>query len=306
MLFGRGHRLAGQHINHRLLESGRQAIDRQRLTTLAIGRHRAQNGGLQPGEAEVVATRGPGSREAGRRPSVARRGADRRPPRIGQAEQATDLVKGLPGRIIQGLAEEPIAPVIEHQHQLRMPAADDQAEQRERRLGREWLDAGEIGQPVGIDVALDVIDRHERQVMGRRHRLGDADADQQRADQAGPVGDGHRIEIGPSHAGLLERRLHGRDDPAQLLTGRHLRHDAAGRRVERDLGGDLVRLDAPAAVDYGNPGLVAAGLDGQHPWPAHPSSNSARRARSASITERIDAPSNSEVVMMKASSPSSL
>ena len=69
-----------------------------------------------------------------------------------------------------------MAGVVAHRRQQRVAAAGDEAEEgRLERLGLE---------EVGGDVALQVVDRDQRQPPRRRDRLGAADADQQGADQA--------------------------------------------------------------------------------------------------------------------------
>ena len=140
------------------------------------------------------------------------------------------------------------------------------------------------------------------QVVADRQRLGDVDADQQRADQARTAGHGHRVEILPAGPGLLEGRLEGGHDPAQLLAGGHLRHDAAGGGVQGHLAGDLVRLDPAAADDDRHAGLVARRLDRQDARAAHPAS----RSRSVCMMDCMAGSVSSGVVITSASSPSSV
>ena len=63
--------------------------------------------------------------------------------------------------------------------------------------------------------------------------------------------------------GRRARLLEHRDHPAQVGARRDLGHDAARRRVQRDLAGHDVGHDAPAVVDDRDRGLVAGRLDGQ-------------------------------------------
>ncbi len=56
---------------------------------------------------------------------------------------------------------------------------------------------------------------------------------------------------------------------AEMGARRHLGHDAARRRVERDLARDDVRVDPPPALDERDAGLVAARFDRQQQRPAH-------------------------------------
>ena len=75
------------------------------------------------------------------------RGRDRRAARIRQLEQPPDLVEGLPGRVVDRLAEQRVAPVVVHQDQLRVPAAHHEAEQRKRRA------RAEAARPAGASVS---------------------------------------------------------------------------------------------------------------------------------------------------------
>ena len=168
-------------------------------------------------------------------------------------------------------------------------------------------------EPCGVDVPLEVVDADERQSVHEREALREVDADEQGARQPGPVGHGDPVDVGPVHAGIGEGCVEDRHDPAQVRAGRDLRDDPARRRVQRDLARDDVAVDGASTFDERNPGLVAAALDRQEEWPAHGSgsvgsawsrSSSARRSRA--IRSRIEASASASVVMISASSLSSL
>ena len=76
-------------------------------------------------------------------------------------------------------------------------------------------------------------------------------------------------------------------DPAQVGPRRDLGHDAAGRRVERDLAGDDVGVDPPAVLDQGDAGLVAAGLDREEQRAAHATPSPAGRAAGLAGAGRV-------------------
>ena len=302
MVAGRGDRLRRQRVDDRLLERGGQPVDRDRLAPLAIAGDLAQDRGLQPGEAEVVGAIGLRPRKPGRGRNALGRRRDRRSARIRQLEQPPDLVEGLAGRVVDGLAEERVATVIVHEDQLRVPATDHEAEERKCRLRRERVARERIGQPVRVDVALDVVHADQRKVVGDREGLGEVHADEQGADEPRPVRHRHRVEVRPIGLRLVHRGLERRHDPAQLLARCHLRHDPTGRGVQRDLAGHLVRLDPAPIDDDRDPRLVARRLDRQDAGVAHPAS----RLRSLAMTRRIRASVSAGVVMTSASSPSSL
>ena len=110
-----------------------------------------------------------------------------------------------------------------------MAAAREQA--RERRL--EW-----VGRQVERrDVALEVVDRDERQVARPRDRLGGRDADEQRADEARALRDADAVDVvEPSPASSSASRDHRRDQ-LEVAPRRDLGHHAAVPRVKVRLRG---------------------------------------------------------------------
>ena len=199
------------------------------------------SGGLQAAEREVERLSEPGAREA---PVMERRsggrGHDRGTARVRQAEQPPDLVERLARRVVDRLPEQPVAQVVAHLDEERVAAADDEGDERE--LGCRRLGLVGVEQPRRVDVTLQVVDRHERQVERPGERLGHRDADEQRAREPGALGHRDRRDVRPvRQARSLARLVEDRDHPAQVRAGRDLRHDPAGRRMERDLARDDAR-----------------------------------------------------------------
>ena len=85
---------------------------------------------------------------------------ERRPARVAEPEQPGSLVERLAGGVVERLAEDRVARgrVVDPRDE-RVPAARDQAE--ERRLDRRVAERG------GEDVALEVVDRNQRQLACR-------------------------------------------------------------------------------------------------------------------------------------------
>ena len=214
-----------------------------------------------------------------------------------------------------------------HLDQERVSTRHDQRDQRERR--RLALRLAGIGQPAGVHVALEVVDRHQRLAVRPGQRLGEVDAHEQRAREPGAVRDRDAVHVGHGDAGRREGLVQHGHDPAQVGPGRHLGDDAAGRRVERDLAGHDVGVDPAAVLDERDPGLVAGRLDGEQQRAAHApapgafcapdapavspgasrSSGSASGAGAASSSARrrairsvIDGSASGSVVMISASS----
>ena len=157
---------SGQGIDDGLLEGGRMpstGIASLRRDSPLTSRSTAV---LRPEKRSRTARRsgpaGSGSPAApsGRRP-------DGRAAGIGQAQQATDLVEGLAGRVVERRAE---AGSGRGRSSVQLGVAAAQTRQSSGR-GRRGSGFGrDTGQPEGVDVALDVVDADQRQ-LGRRPAL---------------------------------------------------------------------------------------------------------------------------------------
>ena len=150
-----------RHLGLREAGVGAHVVDHRRLEPregegVAVGEHR-------PGEAEHVL--------AGRGQPVEHRAA-----RVAESEEAGHLVVGLADGVVDGLAEQLVAPRLGRAGEHAVPARDQQRGLGERHLA--------VGQVHAGQVALQVVDAHHRDAPAQRQRLGRRDADQQRADQA--------------------------------------------------------------------------------------------------------------------------
>ena len=108
---------------------------------------------------------------------------------------------------------------------------------------------------------MQMVDRDERKAPRPRDRLRGRDADEERADEARPARDRHRVDSVQRRAGLDERLLDHRRDELEMPARRDLRHDASVARVEIGLGGDDVREDPPVLRDDRSRSLVAGRLE---------------------------------------------
>ena len=86
------------------------------------------------------------------------------------------LVVGLPGRVVARAAEPLVSLGLWNEEEVRMPARDDERDGRVL----DWR----VLEDHRVDVPLDVVDSHEGLAVGVRERLGVADADEERADEA--------------------------------------------------------------------------------------------------------------------------
>jgi hypothetical protein len=238
---------------------------------------------LQPAEAEVDASfeigrqqsrrrRGPGPVPVGvRHPrnakgiraivALPRQTVDDRAARIPEAEELGDLVIRLPRRIVARPAHQLVPAALPDEIQARMTARHHQHGGRQRQLA--------MLQDERLDVAGEVMDRHERNAVRPGDRLGEGHADEQRAHETRPLRDRDRAEVRPRHGSLRERALHDAANVAQVLAGGQLGDDASPLAVDGVLRSDHVRLEQPrlrriaGLGDNGRRRLVARCFDSQ-------------------------------------------
>ena len=149
--------------------------------------------------------------------ALAREPVDRGPARIAEAEEARALVERLARRVVERRAEDGERAALPDLEQHRVTAAREQAD--ERRLQRVRLEV-ERG-----DVALQVVDGHERQAPRPGERLRRGEADEEGADEARPARDGDPVDV-------LEARRRPPRAPS-AAPGRRSRGGAATRSRAR-------------------------------------------------------------------------
>ena len=121
------------------------------------------------------------------RVALDRDAVDGRAARVAEAEEAGHLVEGLAGGVVDRGAEHLVLAVALHVHEQRVAARHEQHHERQLEVG--------LLEQRRVEVGLEVVDGDERHVPGQRQRLGRGHADEQRADQAGAVGGGHRVDV---------------------------------------------------------------------------------------------------------------
>ena len=108
--------------------------------------------------------------------------------RIAEAQQLGRLVEGLAGRVVQGLADDPIFAVARHVHPGGVSARDSKTEGGDRLLDRLRIRLARIEEERRMEMGLDVVDADERHAKGHREALRRIQPNQQRAREAGSVG----------------------------------------------------------------------------------------------------------------------
>ena len=157
-----------------------------------------------------------------------------------------------------------VAAVVAHAGQQRVAARGDQAQ--EGRLHRRG------GEEVRRDVALQVVDRDQREPARGGQPLRRRHADEQRADQAGALGHRHRVDVAEIGPRAGERVVHHRVDELEVVARGDLRHHPA-EAVVHALRGHDVGEDLPGAV------TTAAQVSSQEVSSARIVARARRRAR---------------------------
>ena len=121
----------------------------------------------------------------------------------------------------------------------------------------------------GVDVAFEMVDGDERDVLRVGQGLGIGDADEERAGEAGTAGDGDGVEIVEGDVGLGQSGADDRDDGAEMLAAGQLGNHSAITGVGGDLRGDNRGESAGATLHDGGGGLVAGGFDGEDQAAGH-------------------------------------
>ena len=248
-------RLAGEHVDDRLLERGRHVVDRDRAL---LGLYPAGDRGLQPGEGEVErAVVGLAARERDRLGiALLGRLVDRRAAGERQAEHPGHLVVGLAGRVVDGGAERlHVTGDVPDKQQRGVPAGHQQ--------GHRLVGQRAVLKLIHGDVRGQMVDAVQRLAECERVRLGGGHADQQRALQARPGRNRDRVDLGRRDTGLGQRAVEGRDHRLQVRPAGHLGHHAAEPGVFLDAGGHRVGEQFVPA-NQPDAGFVAGGLDAQN------------------------------------------
>ena len=127
------------------------------------------------------------------------------PPGNPSPEQARAFVERLSGRVVECAAEMAELAVPGHQDQFGVAAGDEEADERER--GRLDLAGARPLQPVGVNVRLEVVDRHQRPVERVGETLGGVHTDDEGAGQPWSLRDGDGVDLVPVDRGLAQRLL---------------------------------------------------------------------------------------------------
>ena len=110
-------------------------------------------------------------------------------------------------------------------------------------------------------MALQVVDRDERQLAPPGQRLGGRQPDEQRTDQPRALSDGDRLDVVQARLRLAERLSDHRQDELEVVPRGDLRHDPAEARVQVGLRGNDVGAELSVTRQERRRRLVAGGLE---------------------------------------------
>ena len=88
---------------------------------------------------------------------------------------------------------------------------------------------------------LDMVYLVERLIVNDGEGAGGERADEQRADQAGRVGDGYGVDVIPGAAGIRQSLFNDRVDNFQVAAGGNFRDNATVFSMDVNLGIDHIR-----------------------------------------------------------------
>ena len=209
---------------------------------IASGLDGAEDGSLEPGEGEVERVDlGVGERVFG---WVAGEGtlSNIGAAGVGEAEDFGDFVETFTDGVVTSGADNFEMVVFGHVDDLGVAAGDDEGKQRE---GGEMIP---IGEPVGVDVGFEMVDGVERLVPKDGEHTGGKGADEERAEEAGGVGDGDVVDVVAGEVGVGEGFVDDGEDGLEVGAGGDFGDDATVGGENIDLGDDDIAEELGVVV----------------------------------------------------------
>ncbi len=106
-----------------------------------------------------------------------------------------------------------------------------------------------------------MVDAHQGFLQRVGQGLGRGHADDQGADEAGPLGHGQAVQVAEGDPGLIQGPLDDRQDVFEMPPGGDFRHHPAVLGVELELGGHHRGQDVAAVGHHRGGGFIAGGFD---------------------------------------------
>ena len=187
--------------------------------------------------AQIIEERGLQSREAVVHPrymrlsklvslriALARKAVYDRSSRVSQSHDLGTFVYRLPCCIVYRLAEYLHVVISIHLDNLRIAAADEKTQERERRL---TVIIVVLLDKMSHDMSLQMIDIYERYAKGAGHAFREVHSYEQRTHKTRATGESYGRELFLPYSRTLERGIDDRDDILLVGTGCQFRHDTA-------------------------------------------------------------------------------
>ena len=142
-----------------------------------------------------------------------------------------------------------------------MTAGDHQTQKRRLQL--------RIGDIVGSDMATDMMHRDQGLIQRQRCCFSKIHAYQHRADEAGRIGHGHRVDISAGQPRSLQSFLRKAVDGLHMLAGGDLRHHAAVDPVQLHLGSNTIAKHFSSITDDGYGSFITRRFNRQNIHTSH-------------------------------------
>src|SRR5579884_3581313 len=112
-------------------------------------------------------------------------------------------------------------------------------------------------------MAFEMIDGDERNAQRVREALSAGDADEQRADETWPGGDGDAVDVAPRRVRIGECTIDERKKMLQMLARGDFRNDAAERTVPLHLRRNQIHAHPAVLFEQRDRRLVARSFDSE-------------------------------------------
>ena len=182
--------LGDQYIDDGFLKTGGDIRYLRRIGGMVF-LNVVEESSLQPAEAEIAGIFEPGAGELDCRRHIFCRCFDDGASRISQSHDPGCFIERFSCGVVSRLAEFFEFAVIGHQHDIAVTSGDDETETGECRLCAV--------QPVGADMAFEVVNAYEWQRMRQCDSFGCIDADDERSGKAGAMSDCDGRDVLPGY-----------------------------------------------------------------------------------------------------------
>ncbi len=149
------------------------------------------------------------------------------PAGIAEAKERCAFVEGFARGVVDGLADDFIVPGLFHVHESCVAAGNQQGKHRKRAFENRRF----VAKKNRVDMTFVMVDAHQRFFQPLAERTRRRKANQQRAREAGTIGDGETVEIVKGTIRFGERFLNDTGQFSNVIATGNFRDNAAVGRV---------------------------------------------------------------------------